>query len=776
MKQTFSKLLFCAAVFGSLFANGKSYWTPTNASLAPTQLQRQHPNNFLVYRLDEAAVKFELWNLSEAPEEGVVMSLPMADGSYRDFKVWQSSMMPEQLANKYPDIRTFTGEAVDDRRVTAKIDFTLFGFHAMIFDGDNTSFIDPYDNMRDGFYMVHYKKDEQRLFSERMHCEMKTENDKTAFGQEPMMMEKTDLPKLAARVFNGHNLRTYRLALSADNQYCRAATGLPTPTIAQALSAMTTTMNRINGVYNRDFSVQMNFCANEDTLIWTAATGTINGTDPFNAINSNAGSCLTANQTQCTNRIGSANYDLGHVFTTGAGGLSSLGVVCNNTQKAKSVTGSPSPVGDGFDIDYVAHEMGHEFGSEHTFNNNTDGSCGGNAVSTAAYEPGSGSTIMAYAGICSPDDLVAHSDAYFCASSLKQIQAKLAGSENVCAVITSTGNKLVYLDPFSANYTIPYKTPFELLGPTAVDSVADTANLYCWEQANLGDFNKRFSATYKNGPIFRSYNPAYTPLRVFPKVSMVVSGVLSNAGIENAQGEKVPDTARYLTFKMTVRNIMNGKGCFLTPDDTIHLNVISTGSANGFAGFKVTSQGTTGISYLGGTSQTITWNVVGTNAAPVNATNVDIYMSTDGGYTWPYYMGSYPNTGTAAVFVPNPPTTSISARFKVKGAGNVFFNINSKNFAVTHNSSLPLASSALVSLTDAISIFPIPATDAVHFTTTYVAPLQTVIYNAIGQSVWNGTITNSSDIAVSAWAKGVYYARFTDAATGQNAVKSFVVQ
>jgi hypothetical protein len=539
---------------------------------------------------------------------------------------------------------------------------------------------------------------------------------------------------------------------------------------------MTTTLNRINGIYNRDFSVQLNFVANEDTLIWTAATGTINGTDPFNSINSNPGSCLTANQTQCTNRIGSANYDVGHVFTTGAGGLSNLGVVCSNSNKAKTVTGSSSPVGDGFDVDFVAHEMGHAFGSEHTFNNDADGSCSGNAEPTTAYEPCSGSTVMAYAGICSPDDIQAHSDAYFCASSLKQIQAKLAGSANVCAVVTSTGNKLVYLPAFSANYSIPYKTPFELLGPTAVDSVADTATLYCWEQTNLGDFGNRLINTFRRGPIFRSYNPAYTPLRVFPKVSMVVSGVLSNAGIDNAQGEKAPDTARYLTFKMTVRNIMNGKGCFVIPDDTVHLDVVSTGAANGYAGFKVTSQSTVGISYTGGTSQTITWNVVNTNTAPVNAANVDIYMSTDGGYTWPYFVGTYPNTGSAAVFVPNPPTTSISSRFKVKGTGNVFFNINSKNFAVTHNSLLPMAAPTTVAMSDAIKVFPNPATDMLHLSATYATPVQAAIYNAIGQQVWNGTLTNSANIAVSTWAKGVYYARFSDAVSGQGAVKSFVVQ
>ena len=629
--------------------------------LAPENLQLMHPGHFLVYTLDEAILKFQLWNLSSDPKDGIIITLPMPDGSYRDFKVWQSSLMPDELAAKYPGIKSFTGEAVGNHTVTVKLDYTLFGFDAMIYDGANTSFIDPYDNYNDGLYMVHYKRDETRAFSNRMKCLVK--NDAGIIPiDESMSVINPRNTKAGAKTVGGWTLRTYRLALSADHFYCQAATGLPSPTIAQALSKMTISMNRVNGVYNREFSVQMNFCTKEDTLIWPTSTGSINGTDPFNAIDANAGSCLTANQTQCTNRIGSANYDVGHVFTTGAGGLSLLGVVCNNSLKAQSVTGSSTPVGDGFDIDYVAHEMGHEFGADHTFNNGTDGSCGGgNAVSYDAYEPGSGSTIMAYAGICYPDDLQLDSDPYFHAKSLIEIITLLNGSENTCASTSSTGNKLVSLSAFSATYTIPYKTPFELTGPTAVDSVADTANTYCWEEWNLGDFGNELVSTFFKGPIFRSYNPAYTPTRVFPKVSMVLAGTLSNAGVEGNEGEKVPDTARYLTFKMTVRDILAGKGCITFPDDTIHLNAVSTGSANAYAGFKVTSQGTVGISYIGGSTQTVTWNVVGTNAAPVNAANVDIYESADGGNTWPVHVGTYPNTGTASITVPNPVTTSDSA-------------------------------------------------------------------------------------------------------------------
>jgi hypothetical protein len=417
--------------------------------------------------------------------------------------------------------------------------------------------------------------------------------------------------------------------------------------------------------------------------------------------------------------------------------------------------------------------MGHEFGSEHTFNNDNDGSCGGNAVNSFAYEPGSGTTIMAYAGICPPDDLTMHSQDYFHASSLVQIVNKLNGSEASCATNTTTGNKLVALSTFSTSYNIPYKTPFELTAPTAVDSVADTATTYCWEQWNLGDFGKRFVNTYLKGPLFRSYAPVKSQTRVFPRIGMVTAGVLSNAGSEGNQGEKVPDTARYLTFKLTVRAILAGKGTFVFPDDTIHLNAIQTATRTGF---KVTSQNTTGITYNGGTTQTITWDKVGTDAAPVSAATVDIYVSKDGGNTWPYLLGTFSNTGTASVTMPNPAATTSQARVKVKGHNNVFFNVNMNNFTISHNSSLPTTGvTPVASALSDVKVYPVPATETLHINAGATG-ITAAIYNTIGQCIWQGTVNGTADISVNNWAKGVYHLQIISEATGERVVKSIVVE
>jgi hypothetical protein len=686
-----------------LSAKAPAAWTSVPLSQAPSKsLLRMPPSEYLVYQVNVSALKAQLWALSQSYTDAQVMSLPMPDGSFREFRVWETPMMPASLAAQYPDIRTFTAEAVNDKRVTAKLDFTEFGFHAAIFNGESVSFVDPYDNLNDGYYIVHDKRNEDRAVAHRMLCEITSQDQAAPAGAQmeslKTLLPPTDLGKLKiydpsgttatgaleptpatpmALTVNGANIRTYRLALSANNFYCQAATGLGSPTIGQCFSAMTTSMNRVNGVYNREIAVQLNFVANENLIIWPTATGSSNGADPFNGINTNAGACISTNQTTVDTRIGNANYDIGHVFTTGAGGLAGLGVVCNNTQKARGVTGSSSPVGDAFDIDYVCHEMGHQFGSSHTFNNNQDGSCNGNASATHAYEPASGATIMDYAGICNPDNVQANSNPYFSINSLEQIQTYMSGTGGTCPVTTPSGHAPVTVATFTATYNIPYKTPFELRGRTASGSGGDTAITYCWSQYNLGDFGRRLNQTFVSGPIFRSYQPVYTPDRIFPRLSNVLSGVLSNSG------EKAPDTARFLTFRQVFRNIQAGYGCIRIPDDSIHINVSSTGSGNGFAGFRVTSQNTTGIVYTGGSTQTVTWNVVGTNLPPVNTPNVDIFMSVDGGVTWAYTVAtSVPNTGSASVTIPNPGTATIQARIKVKGSNNIFFNINSNNFTV----------------------------------------------------------------------------------------------
>ena len=745
MKHFFTYIFFCACYLTVLSANATSHWQPVDVNQLPVANRPVHATKYLAFTIDEAALKTELSGISKAPAEAQTIDLPLPNGTIRSFKIWQSSMLPARLSAKYPELRTFTGEAVGNASITAKIDFTTFGFHAVIFDGSNVSFVDPYNNDHSGYYIAHYKRDETRAWNERMACA----TGATGIGNRHKEAKTPPTKKSSYNATNGYVFRTYRLALTCDHYYAQAATGLITPTIEQTFATMVTAMNRINGVYEREFSLSMTFVDNEDTLIWTQAYDPINGQDPFIGMDSVPENCLNMNQTVCDTRIGDANYDIGHVFTTGAGGLSQVGIVCETNNKAQSVTGQADPVGDGFTIDYVSHEMGHEYGAYHPFNTSA-GDCGfgDNLVNFDAYEPGSGSTIMAYAGICAPDDLQPHSDPYFHSASLEQIEGYITSDYDFCPVETPTNNKLVNEPSFAASYTIPYLTPFELTAPTAADSVADTSITYCWEEWNLGDPGETLVNTHQYGPIFRSYDPVPSTTRIFPENSMVLSGILSNAGTEDAEGEKAPDTARFLTFQLTIRDIYQGNGCFIIPDDTVHVDVINTGK-----GFSVTSQNAPGTYYIGNDTATITWNVVGTNASPINTSNVDIYVSMDGGNTWQYHIGTFPNTGSALITMPNPDTNVIIARIKVKGTNNIFFNVNSTDFTVAHS---------LESTDTAIVVCPIPTHDILRMSSGTKGLLNAVIYNELGQQIWKGRINGETDISVSEWGRGVYFLRMID--------------
>jgi hypothetical protein len=241
---------------------------------------------------------------------------------------------------------------------------------------------------------------------------------------------------------------------------------------------------------------------------------------------------------------------------------------------------------------------------------------------------------------------------------------------------------------------------------------------------------------------------------------MVMSGILSNAGNEDAEGEKVPDVARFLTFQLTVRDIYQGNGCFVIPDDTVHIDAVNTG-----AGFAVTSQNNSGAYYIGNDTGTVTWNVVGTNAAPISASNVDIYISMDGGNTWQYHIGTFPNIGSAIITMPNPDTNVTIARIKVKGTNNIFFNVNSSDFTIAHS---------LQSTDTAIVVCPIPTHDILRMSSGTKGPLNAVISNEIGQQVWKGTVNGETDISVLGWGRGLYILKLTDS-KDHTMVKKIVV-
>lgn len=578
-----------------------------------------------------------------------VVELPMPYGQFESFQIMETPMMEEALAAKYPSIKTFTGVSLQNPQNTVKIDIGPFGFHAMVLSKEGRYFINPISNNSTTQYMSFYRKD-LPSWANTFNCG--TVADEKFESENAERIAQYTANRGSSAVIQ---LRTYRLALACTPEYAVAATGLSNPTKEQTLAKMVVSMNRVNGVYETEVAVHMNLVANTDTLIYLPGM-----TSPYT--NSNGSTMLSQNQTTCNARIGSANYDIGHVFSTGGGGIAGLGVVCTST-KAQGVTGSPSPVADAFDIDYVAHEMGHQFAGNHTFNSVT-GSCGGgNRNATTAYEPGSGTTIMAYAGICGADDIALHSDPYFHAISLDEINAFInSGSGNACPVKTTTANNPPVVNAGS-NFTIPISTPFKLTG-SATDPDGDELT-YSWEQMDLGTGGAPNSAT-GNAPLFRFFPPTNQPTRTFPKLN----DILTNTQVK---GEKLPNYARSMKFRLVARDNKAMAGATGKAEMTVTVSAAA-------GPFLVTTYNTLDTAYVGAT-ETITWNVANTNVSPVNCSLVRILLSTDGGQTFPIILkDSTANDGNESVVIPN--NISNTCRIKIESIGNIFFDLNNTNFKI----------------------------------------------------------------------------------------------
>ena len=642
-----------------------------DAALQQRQLQRPIvPEIYRTFSLNLEAMRSLLRTApmefsDEARNREVIMTLPMPDGTFARFRIVQSPVVEAGLAANFPGLdQTFSAQGIDDPTMVMRFDLLPSGFHAMVLSTGDTIFVDPYATGDMTHYISYYKKDVRRV-GPAFECDF--------INPEGDIVVDTHKLKGEPEVINGSMLRTYRLALAATNEYAVAVGG---NTVAGTLAAQVLVMNRVNGVYERDVAIHMNIIANNNLIVYAAdrpggCGGVCTGAnDPYT--NNDGGTMLGQNQATVDAVIGTANYDIGHVFSTGGGGIATLNSPCNAATKARGVTGLGNPVGDPFAIDYVAHEMGHQYGGNHTFNGTT-GSCGGgNRAAGAAVEPGSGITIQAYAGICGAQDLAAHSIDTFSVKSLEEIVAFREGG-GTCGPATATGNTPPSVSG-PGNFTIPKGTPFALTA-TGSDVNGDTLS-FSWEEYDLGAASPPDTdADGMARPIFRPYLPTAGGTRLFPSLTYI----LNNADVPPTTtggfltGEILPSIARTMTFQVVARDNRAGGGGINTATSTL--------TVNGASGPFNVSAPNTAVVWTTGSMQTVTWNVAGTSGAPVSCANVKISLSTDGGNTFPTVLNaSTGNDGTEMITVPNLPSTT--ARVKVEALGNIFFDISDTNFIV----------------------------------------------------------------------------------------------
>lgn len=727
MKRILSSILsvgfICSTtVFSQTKSVSNSMWKTVQESSIPQVGKRYiQPNKFLTFQLNVEELKQHLLQVKRIDNPNyipVFLEIPKADGTFKTYQVHENETMSEGLAAQFPEIRSYDGVALDNSGEVVKFDMTPQGFHAMIMiPGEASHFIDPYSFGGGDItnYVVYSRADFQT--DKYFECHL----------DEAMATEYNKGHQVNEKSFGNCTKRTYRFAVSATGEYTAFHGG----TVALAQAAQVTTVNRVNGVYMRDLAVTLTIIANNNLLIYTNST-----TDPFT--NGNPGSMITQNQNITTSVIGSSNYDIGHVFGTNSGGLAGLGVVCSSVSKARGVTGSGAPVGDPFDIDYVAHEVGHQFSGNHSFRGN-GGSCAGNANGTTAMEPGSGSTIMAYAGICSPQNVQNNSDAYFHGVSLNEMHVFINGSGNGCAVSAAIPNQSApTITSTSGNFTIPISTPFALTA-TATDPNGDVLT-YCWEQMDNQNSTQPPVATNASGPNFRSRTPSANGTRYFPAIASLITPATS-------VWEVLPSVNRTMKFRCTVRDNEANGGC----NDHADITVTTSTSAGPFV---VTYPNTTGISWPGTSTQTVTWDVANTNLAPISCTNVDVMLSIDGGTTFTVLANDVPNDGSQTITVPNTPTTN--ALIMVMSQAGTFFDVSNRKFAIT------MSTAGLEELTFSnVSVYPNPSTGLLSVSLANETQVESIeIRDLAGRLIQEKKVLDLGStmiLDITAESKGIYF-------------------
>ncbi|CAI8937599.1 reprolysin-like metallopeptidase [Chryseobacterium sp. IT-36CA2] len=633
---------------------GFSQWTRTEVRSQKVKKSQEKLEFSGLYALNTDQLKESLKNapVRFSNEKGVVISLPSANGKLEKFQVWEYSNMAPELQAKFPDIRSYVGTGLEDPSAYVRFSLSPVGFSSMTTRSGISEFIEPYTEDR-SVYAVFDSNARRGQDKEPFECA--TPNTSEIKNSE----KKNNAANKKTAGFN-----VFRLALTCTNEYAQyhlTAAGTPSgATDAQkkavVLAAMNTTLTRLNGVFEKDLSLHFNLVANNDAVIYvnSATPGY-----PYTA----SGEQNQAGQTAITNLIGAANYDMGHIFDREDGNGYAPGDICDDATKAMGWTASNYPEGDNFDIDYVAHEMGHQLGANHTFSYST---ASGNLASLV--EPGSGSTIMAYTGITSNYDVQFNSNDYFHGFSVQEIKTNI--NSVACGANTPFADPAPSINA-GADYVIPKSTAFVLKG-TSTD--ANTAPYtYTWEQMDSGSAQTgNNSIPYLNkptGPTFRSISPVTTPVRYFPDFNKVLAGVLTT------KWETVSGVGRNLNFALTVRN-----NSITAPQTSKDAMMITVNNASG--PFKVTAPAF-GQSASSGSTVNVTWDVANTTQAPVSTANVNIKLSTDGGQTFTTIAANTPNDGSEQVAIPAG-STATNAYIMVEAVGNIYYAV-SPSFVIDYS-------------------------------------------------------------------------------------------
>jgi hypothetical protein len=598
-----------------------------------------------------AALQHAPLEYTPAAAQPIQIALPLPDGRLEVFDVVESPVMAPGLAARYPEIRSFQGYGPKGSLLNARFDYSPLGFHAAIRSPEGTVLIEPYASGQQTYHIAYYLRHMQAENPLGLGCGIHEEDELDA-----NLRPALERAELAFRNNELVPLRTYRLALACTRAYASQKGG----TLTSVMASFNTAVNLSNQVFILETAVRTQLIENNDQLIFLTAA-----TDPYENINQGR-ELLGQNPSVLDSIVGADAYDIGHVFTatcSDVGGVAILASVCT-ANKARGVTCHYNNNISIIINQVYTHEVGHQFNCGHSWNN-----CPNSLEQLSpdnAFEPGSGSTIMSYAGLCGAANIQGESDPYYNIGSLEDFIAfSREGTGATCGEVTFPGNHAPEVTlPYEGNFFIPVSTPFEL---TASGSDVDgDALTYSWEQYDLGPVSQ-LGSPILNAPLFRSVPPSSSPTRVFPNLNRIINNTSSNT-------EVLPTNNRDLTFRCTVRD--NHPQAGGTAWAEVKFRADQTAGP-----FRITAPNTSEVSWKVGEYREVTWDVANTTNTRVRCQYVNIKLSTDGGFTYPItLLADAPNTGSAFVSVPDAVTTA--ARVRVEPTNNIFFDISDANFSI----------------------------------------------------------------------------------------------
>lgn len=642
--------LFLASSLGA-----QSFWTPISdqdISLKAGLEREIIPVSYATFELDEAGLKKAL---SAAPHEmskqrsaqEVELTIPMPDGSVSTFYVYEAPVMAEKISARFSNIKSYKGYNVADRSQLIRLDLGEYGFHASIHTMLGAIYIDPYAKGDTKHYISYWTEDHLVEWDADVPLCGAGNHDLSGLNPSEGHTISTRSP-----VGEPVQLRTYRAAIAGTYDWSRRR-----GTVEACISDINTSLNRLNLIYETEAGIRMVLINNNESIIFLNES-----TEPY--INPDQGRLLIGENTTVINsRIGSGAYDIGHVYAicNDVGGIAALGSVCRGN-KGNAVTCANSSNVVAWTVNITSHEMGHQFSANHSFNNCRNN---GNENNATGYEPGSGTTIMSYAGLCGSNNVQGYNDDYFHVGSLTEIYSHSRfGNAGDCADKTETSNTAPMVSiPLEDGFTIPIGTPFELRGE-ATDAEGDPMT-FNWEQRNSGPISS-YGSPIGNAPIFRSLYPDTSKTRTIP----ILRRLLNNT---TSQDEILPSTNRDITMVFVARdnNMEAGTASWA------EIDFKATASAGPF----LVQYPNTFTQITVGDVIEVQWDVANTVAEPVGATHVDILLSTDGGYTYPVTLAeATANDGVESIVIPNAITDM--ARIKIRPTNNIFFDISNNNFEI----------------------------------------------------------------------------------------------